>query len=84
MIFLLIVGGVNTAVSLFYYLRVVKVMTMEPESDVLSAYPQSVMGILPATFVVFVTAPVALMIFNWSLLSRWSTAAAEQLFVYLG
>ena len=30
---LLIVGGLNTAISLFYYLRVVKVMTIDPELD---------------------------------------------------
>ena len=28
---LLVVGGINTAISLFYYLRVVKVMTIDPE-----------------------------------------------------
>ncbi len=33
MITLLVIGGLNTALSLFYYLRVVKVMTFEPEPE---------------------------------------------------
>jgi NADH-quinone oxidoreductase subunit N len=33
MYLLLIIGGLNTVVSLFYYLRVVKVMMLEPEPD---------------------------------------------------
>ena len=33
MIALLLIGGLNTVLSLFYYLRVVKVMVMAPESD---------------------------------------------------
>ena len=30
---LLVVGGLNTAISLFYYLRVVKIMTIDPEPE---------------------------------------------------
>ena len=30
---LLVIGGLNTAISLFYYLRVVKTMTMDPEPE---------------------------------------------------
>ena len=30
---LLVIGGLNTAISLFYYLRVVKIMTIDPEPE---------------------------------------------------
>lgn len=30
MLVLLVVGGINTVISLFYYLRVLKVMTFDP------------------------------------------------------
>jgi NADH-quinone oxidoreductase subunit N len=33
MITLLVIGGLNTAISLFYYLRVVKVMALDPEPE---------------------------------------------------
>jgi proton-translocating NADH-quinone oxidoreductase chain N len=33
MLVLLVVGGLNTVISLFYYLRVLKVMTFDPPSD---------------------------------------------------
>jgi NADH-quinone oxidoreductase subunit N len=33
MYLLLVIGGVNTVLSLFYYLRVVKVMAIEPEPE---------------------------------------------------
>ena len=77
---LLFAGGLNTAISLFYYLRVVKVMTIDAESDVVSAYPQSIVGYLPAAFVVLVTTPILLIFVNWNLLGRWSVMAATQLF----
>jgi NADH-quinone oxidoreductase subunit N len=77
---LLLIGGVNTAISLFYYLRVVKVMTMDPESDAVSAHPQSIVGSLPVSFVALVTAPILLIMLGWGPLSHWSSAAAQQLF----
>jgi NADH-quinone oxidoreductase subunit N len=33
MITLLVIGGLNTAISLFYYLRVVKVVALDPETE---------------------------------------------------
>ena len=80
LVILLIVGGINTAISLFYYLRVVKVMTIDPESDAVSTHDGPVIEWLPLAFVVAVTIPVALLIVNWNQLTGWSTAAAQQLF----
>ncbi len=54
----LVIGGLNTAVSLYYYLRVIKVMTMDPAPE--SRLPFSI-SFVPATFVVLCTAPVLLL-----------------------
>ena len=80
LIVLLIVGGINTAISLFYYLRVVKVMVIDPESDAISTYDGNIMGALQLAFVVGITVPVCLLIVNWNQLAGWSADAAQQLF----
>ncbi len=80
LIVLLIVGGINTAISLFYYLRVVKVMTIDPESEKLSTHSDVVIGYVPLSFVVLTTVPVALLIVNWNQLAGWGAQAAQQLF----
>lgn len=80
LILLLVAGGINTVISLFYYLRVVKVMTIDPESDAVSKHTDNIIGWVPLAFVVLVTVPVALLIVNWNQLASWSTAAAQQLF----
>ena len=80
LVMLLLVGGINTAISLFYYLRVVKVMTIDPESDAISTHDGPIVGSLPLAFVVAMTIPVALLIINWNQLAGWSAAAAQHLF----
>ena len=80
LVVLLAIGGINTAISLFYYLRVVKVMTIDPESDALSTHEGPAIGLVPLSFVVLLTVPVALLILNWNQLTAWSFAAAQQLF----
>lgn len=75
---LLAIGGINTVISLFYYLRVIKTMTLDPEpADRLpSAFP---LGWSAALFIVLVTLPViALGIANDGLL-QWTFAAAAGL-----
>ena len=71
---LLVVGGMNTAISLFYYLRVVKVMTMEeqPADRPPFVYPEVS---LQGAFVWLVTAPTLLLMLNWNVLSEWAHAA---------
>lgn len=71
-----VAGGLNTAISLFYYLRVVKVMTMEPEPE--SRVPFTV-GLLPMTFVVVLTLPTAALLLGWNWLASATTVAASQL-----
>ncbi|MGE0756957.1 MAG: NADH-quinone oxidoreductase subunit N [Pirellulaceae bacterium] len=78
LIVLLVVGGLNTAVSLFYYLRIVKTMTMDEPSE--SRRPFSFPDVsLQGVYLWLVTAPTILLILNWEGLKRWSEAAAAHL-----
>jgi NADH-quinone oxidoreductase subunit N len=78
--FLLVVGGINTAISLFYYLRVVKVMAIDaPDEQRAPAEPfplWSISGIYAAA----ITAPLILLFVAWEPLHRWTLAAAHHLF----
>ena len=75
MITALVVAGLNTAISLVYYLRVVKTMCVDPEPD--SRGPVS-LGFLPAAYVLVVAAPVLIfgLLPDW--LARWTDQAAQQ------
>ena len=65
MLTLLVLGGLNTVISLFYYLRVLKVMTFEPpaENRVAGDVP---LGSLPGALVTAVVVPVVLLGLFWS------------------
>lgn len=76
---LLVIGGVNTVISLFYYLRVVKVMVMSPESDrVAMANWQS--SWVSGAFIVAITLPLLVLFFQWNGLNEWSIEATRYLF----
>ena len=75
---LLIVGGLNTAISLFYYLRVVKVMVIDEPTDVVVGDGFS-MASLPGVYLALVTAPLLLFFVRWEWLSTWASSAARQL-----
>ena len=74
----LLVGGLNTAISLFYYLRVVKVMTIdeEPRDRPPFAYSDVSLG---GAFLWLITLPTALLIVSWDWLSELTLAAARNL-----
>lgn len=74
----LVVAGLNTAISLVYYLRVAKTMCIDPESD--TRGPVS-LGFLPVAYVLVVSVPVILfgLLPDW--LARWADQAAQQFFV---
>lgn len=78
MITALIVAGLNTAISLVYYLRVAKTMCIDPESD--TRGPVS-LGFLPVAYVLVVSVPVIVfgLLPDW--LARWADQAAQQFFV---
>jgi NADH-quinone oxidoreductase subunit N len=55
MIALLVIAGINTAISLVYYLRVAKVVCMDPEP---SGRGRVTIGLLPGLYVLLITLPV--------------------------
>lgn len=55
MIALLVIAGLNTAISLVYYLRVAKIVCIDPEPE---TRPVVSVGLLPATYVLIVALPV--------------------------
>jgi len=77
MITALVIAGLNTAISLVYYLRVVKKICMDPESD--SRGPVS-LGFLPVAYVLVISTPVLIfgLLPDW--LARWADQAAQQFF----
>ncbi|HEY1601581.1 MAG TPA: NADH-quinone oxidoreductase subunit N [Pirellulales bacterium] len=78
LLWLLVVGGLNTAISLFYYLRVVKAMTMDPEpADRLPVDFSMVSA--EGAFVALITLPVVVLGVAWDPLYRWAIAASHQL-----
>jgi len=78
LIVLLLVGCLNTAISLFYYLRVVKVMTMDPEPETQDHFALPFVS-LRGLYLFAITLPTLLLIVKWDFLSEFATAAAGQL-----
>jgi len=78
LLLLLIVGGINTAISLFYYLRVVKVMTIDDEP---ADRPPLVFSdvSLAGAYLWLITLPTAGLIVAWDWLSEMADAAARNL-----
>ena len=76
LILLLLIAGLNTAISLIYYMRVVKVMTFNPEPE--TRIPFSV-GLLPISYIVLITVPTVGTIVCWDVLHRMTQAAATHL-----
>jgi NADH-quinone oxidoreductase subunit N len=72
----LVIGGLNTVLSLVYYLRVVKVMTMDPEPE--QRLPVQI-PFIPGVFMVALTVPVVVLGFGWNGLNGWAQAALSQL-----
>lgn len=77
MIVLLVVAGLNTAISLVYYLRVVKTMCIDEEPD--SRGPVT-LGFLDSAYVLVVTIPVMLLGIFPDLIAKWTGVVATQLF----
>jgi NADH-quinone oxidoreductase subunit N len=77
MMFLLVVAGLNTAISLVYYLRVAKTMCMDPEPD--TRGPVS-LGFLPVAYTLLVSFPVLLFGILPGWLADWAYQATAHLF----
>jgi NADH-quinone oxidoreductase subunit N len=75
---LLVIGGLNTVLSLYYYLRVIKVMAIDPPPATDPA-PWSMVS-LGGAYIVFITAPLLLLFVFWNDLGNWAVAATRDLF----
>jgi len=73
----LVIAGLNTALSLYYYLRVIKVMTFDPEPD--TRRPGN-LAYIPGTFVVLVSLPVIVLGIWPESLNMLARVATGQLF----
>ncbi len=73
----LLVAGLNTAISLYYYLRVVKTMTIDPEPE--TRRPVS-MSFIPGTYVVLVSVPLLILGIWPESLNALARMATGQLF----
>jgi NADH-quinone oxidoreductase subunit N len=73
MLVLLVVGGINTVISLFYYLRVLKVMTFDPPSEDRVATPSAVW--LPGALITALVVPVVVLGVFWSGLYAYAQLA---------
>jgi NADH-quinone oxidoreductase subunit N len=78
MIALLVVGGLNTALSLFYYLRVIRTMAIDPEPAGRPARGFSLVS-LPGAFVVLMTVPVFVLGLFFDQFYAWLSAGAANL-----
>lgn len=76
----LVAGGLNTAISLFYYLRVVKVMTMDPESDRAGSGSPLAPVSLSGIYVLFTTSMMIVLFLAWDWLAHFADQAASSLF----
>jgi len=75
---LLVAGGVNTAISLFYYLRVVRTMTMLPEPEGRRPVNFSSAS-LQGVFVGVMSLAMIILFLFWDGLSTMAEAAAQNL-----
>jgi NADH-quinone oxidoreductase subunit N len=76
---LLAVGLLNTVLSLFYYLRVVRVMVLSPEPLYRPA-PTIPLTSMVGSYCALLTLPVVLLFFELGGLLEWAKAAASTLF----
>lgn len=77
MIFVFVVAGMNTAISLVYYLRVVKTMCIDAEPDTRGAVS---IGFLPGAYALVVSLPVIVFGILPDRVAQWADAAVSQLF----
>ena len=76
LILMLSMGGLNTAISLFYYLRIVRTMTMDDEPEMRTPFQVPVTNV---GFVAFISIPTLFLILGWDGISKMALAAASNL-----
>jgi NADH-quinone oxidoreductase subunit N len=72
LMFVMVAAAINTAISLVYYLRVAKIMCIDPQPD--SSLPVD-LGFLPAAYVLAVTVPIVLYGLLPNLIAPWAQHA---------
>jgi NADH-quinone oxidoreductase subunit N len=78
LIVLFAIGGLNTVISLFYYLRVIRVMTMQPEPE--TRVPFSIpLATLHGAYICLLTIPTAALCFLWDRLGEAAIAATRSM-----
>lgn len=75
----LLLGGLNTVFSLYYYLRVVKTLTIDPEPDERTPFVFSDVS-LQGMYLWIIGVPTVGLMFSWDSLSTAASAAAKSLF----
>jgi NADH-quinone oxidoreductase subunit N len=75
---LLVIGGLNTVLSLFYYLRVVRVMIISPERAERPA-PVIPLWSIPGAYCAVLTVPLLALFVWWDGLYQWVQAATKSL-----
>ncbi|MBA2117105.1 NADH-quinone oxidoreductase subunit N [Bremerella alba] len=75
---LLVIGCLNTAISLFYYLRIVKTMTIDPV-DADTTPMRNSPSILQTGYLWCLTIPVLVLIVGWDFLNVWIQQAVRGL-----
>jgi len=76
---LVVAGGINTAISLVYYLRVAKVMVIDPEPERRANFDWSMVSAAGA-YIALITLPLLLFFVSWNVLNEWTMSAAKSLF----
>ena len=79
LLYLLVIGGLNTAISLFYYLRVIKTAILDDPvegRETVSLPLRSATGI----YIIVLTIPTVVLIACWNPLYDFAKAAADSLF----
>ncbi len=78
---LFLIAGINSAISLFYYLRVVRIMTMPVESGERQPTRCDLPMLSPhGVYILLLTLPTALLMLGWEPLGAVTMAAARSLF----
>ena len=76
LIVMLSMGGLNTAISLFYYLRIVRTMTIEGEPETRTPFQVPVTNVV---YIAVISIPTFFLILGWDGISRMAIAAASHL-----
>ncbi len=76
---LFVIAGINSAISLFYYLRLVRLMTMSLDTEPSPATSLPLTS-APGLFVLLLTLPTVALFLAWEQLGAATVAAARSLF----